>query len=101
MIPMVAASFLVWAIVNLSEVIDKSYLLAELTNINPRTMIIFFGTFIFGILSLIDLLLVILKFNRLKNRWDYFYWTMTAASLCFISVVLFQNGWIGLRTWAM
>jgi CubicO group peptidase (beta-lactamase class C family) len=100
-LPMIATTLLVWAILNLSQVLTESYLLSELTTINTRTMVIFSGTLLFAIISLLDFILVVREFRSPKNYWFSFYWLMTAVSLCYISAVLYQNGWIGLRTWAM
>lgn len=100
-LPMIATALLVWAVMSLLQVQDESYLLSELTGIDARTLIIFSGTLLFGIFSLLHLIFVIRKFRQIKNYWFSFYWLITSLSLCYISFVLFQNGWIGMRTWAM
>jgi CubicO group peptidase (beta-lactamase class C family) len=100
-LPMIATALLVWAVLNLLQVQNESYLLSELTSIDARTLIIFSGTLLFGIFSVFHLIFVIRKFRQMKNYWFAFYWLITALSLCYISFVLFQNGWIGMRTWAM
>lgn len=100
-LPMFAAIVLVWALLSLAEVLNESYLLSELTKIDSRTIIIFLGTLLFGIFTLLDLVLVFRKFRRIKNRWVAGYWALTALSLGILSMVLLENGWIGLRVWAM
>jgi len=100
-LPMIATALLLWALLKLLQVQNETYLLSELTNINARTLIIFSGTLLFGIFSLLHLILVTRKLRQMKNSWFAFYWLITAISICYISFVLFQNGWIGMRTWAM
>jgi len=100
-LPMTATALLVWAVLNLLQVQNETYLLSELTTINTRTLIIFLGTLLFGIFSLLHLILVTRKLRQMKNYRVAFYWLITAISICYISFVLFQNGWIGMRTWAM
>jgi len=100
-LPMSALLLLVWAVNKLLEVQSETYLLSELTNINSRTLIIFSGTLLFGILTLANMILVVRKSLQMKNKWITFYWAITALSLCYIAIVLLQNGWIGLRTWLM
>ena len=46
-IPMIGVSLLAWAVLNLLEVQNYTYKLAELNTINMRTMIIFFRNFCF------------------------------------------------------
>ena len=46
-IPMIGVGLLVWAVLNLLEVQNYTYKLAELNTINSRTMIIFFRNFCF------------------------------------------------------
>lgn len=100
-LPMVAVALLVWAVVSLLQVQTESYLLSELQHVSGRSMVVFAGTLLFGIFSLLHLVLVIRRFGNMGNHWLYVYWLVTALSLCYISFVLFRHGWIGLRTWAM
>lgn len=100
-IPMAGVGFLIWVILNLLEVQNYTYKLAELNTINMRTMIIFLGTAVFGIAAILSLFLSIRMFGKLKNRWFAYYFLLTGISLFFIAVILWQNDWIGLRTWAL
>ena len=101
LLPALATILLAWAVMNLLQVQSESYLLSELTSINSRTLIIFLGTLIFAICSLLHLVMVLRKFTQFNKKLFAYYWLLTALSLCYITFVLFQNGWIGLRTWAM
>lgn len=100
-LPAFAAALLVWAVLSLLQVQTESYLLSELTDINSRTLIIFLGTLLFGASSMLHLILVLRKLKQFEKKLYVYYWLATALSLCYISFVLFQNGWIGLRTWTM
>ncbi len=100
-LPMLATILLSWAVITLLQVQTESYLLSTLTNINSRTLIVFLGTLFFGIFSLMHLAIVLRRFTKLSKKIVAYYWLLTALSLCYIGFVLFQNGWIGLRTWAM
>lgn len=100
-IPMVGFGLLVWAVLNLLEVQTYTYQLAELATINSRTMIIFLGTAAFGIASILSLFFSISMFRNLKKRWFAYYYLFTSISFLFFTIILWQNGWIGLRTWAL
>ena len=100
-IPMIGLGLLVWAILNLLDVQKYTYKLAELNSVNLRTLIIFLGTSAFGIASIVSLFFSIRMFSKLKKRWFAYYLLLTSISLFFISGILWQNGWIGLRTWAL
>ena len=100
-IPMIGVGLLAWAVLNLLEVQNYTYKLAELNTINLRTMIVFLGTSAFGIASIVSLFLSIRMFSKQKKRWFAYYFLLTSISLFFIAAILWQNGWIGLRTWAL
>ena len=100
-IPMIGVGLLVWAVLNLLEVQNYTYKLAELNTINFRTMIIFLGTSVFGIASIVSLFFSTRMFIKQKKRWFAYYFLLTSLSLFFIAAILWQNDWIGLRTWAL
>ena len=58
---------LILAVLNLLEVQNYTYKLAELTTINLRTMIIFLGTSAFGIASIVSLFFSIKIFIKQSN----------------------------------
>ncbi len=101
LVPMMGVSFLVWAILSLLEVQQNSYKLSELGTVNFRTMIIFVGTSVFGIASVLSLFFSIPTFLKPNKRWFANYLLLTSLSLCLIMAILWQNGWIGLRTWTL
>ena len=101
LLPLLGLTLLVWAIKSMLPVQSESYLLSELTTVNARTIIIFAGTLLFGLFAVWHLVLVLRKFNQFRNRFFAFYWLLASMAVFFIAFVLFQNGWIGLRTWAM
>jgi hypothetical protein len=100
-IPMIGVSFLAWAVSNLLEVQQYSYKLSELGTVNFNTMTIFCGTSVFGIMSIASLFFSIGTFRKPGRRWFAYYLLFTSISLCLIMAILWQNGWIGLRTWAL
>jgi len=100
-IPMIGVGLLILAVLNLHEVQIYTYKLAELTTINLRTMTVFIGTTVFGIASTVSLYFSIRMFSKQKKRWFAYYLLFTSLSLFFIAAILWQNGWIGLRTWAL
>jgi hypothetical protein len=100
-IPMIGVGLLVWAVLNLLEVQNYTYKLAELDTVNLCTMIIFSGTSAFGIASIVSLFFSIRMFSKQKKRWFAYYFLLTSLSLFFIATILWQNDWIGLRTWAL
>ena len=98
---MIGFGLLVLAVLNLLEVQNYTYKLAELNTINLRTMIILLGTTAFGIASIVSLFFSIRMFSKQKKRWFAYYFLLTSMSLFFIATILWQHGWIGLRTWAL
>lgn len=101
LVPMPALLLLVWAVINLLQVQTESYLLSELTKIDTRSVIVFSGTLLFGVFAAVHFITVLITFKRYTSRLYAFYWITTAISFCYLAFVLWQNGWIGLRTWAM
>src|SRR5450432_2346617 len=100
-LPLSAVLLLVFAVFNLLQVQSESYLLSELRNIDTRSLSIFSGTLLFGLFAIWHLVIVIRKFSQFKNKFFAYYWLGVSLSVFYIAFVLFQNGWIGLRTWAM
>ena len=98
---MIGVGLLVWAIMNLLEVQSYTYMLAELNTVNMRTMIIFLGTTVLGIGSIVSLLYSFRMFRKQKKRWFAYYFLVSSISLLFIAAILWQIGWMGLRTWAL
>ena len=99
--PMIGVGLLIWAVLNLLEVQSYTYKLAELTTINSRTLSVFIGTAVFGIASVASLFFSIRMFSKQKKSWFAFYFLFISISLLYIAAFLWQNDWIGLRTWAM
>ena len=100
-IPMIGLGLLVLAVLNLLEVQKYTYKLAELNTINFFTMIIFLGTVAIAIVSIVSLFFSIRMFSKQKKRWFAYYLLFTSISFFLIAAILWQNGWIGLRTWAL
>jgi CubicO group peptidase (beta-lactamase class C family) len=100
-LPAIAVFALLMGINSLLEVQVFTNLLYELNDINTRTLIIFIGTLTFGILAIICLIIAIQQFRNLKNRWFAWYYLLSSLSMFYVAIILFQNDWLGLRTWAM
>lgn len=101
LLPLVAVLLLYRAVVQMTELQKASYLLYELATVNTRTLIIFTGTLCFALFSLLHLVLVIRNFRKFSKRFYAVYWLLVSLSLCYLTVFLLQEGWIGLRTWSM
>lgn len=100
-LPMIGIGCLSWAIYYLLQVQQYTYKLGELDTVNFHTVIIFSGTSVFGIVSIVSLFYSIKTFRRGNSRWYAYYLLLTSVSLCLIAVILWENGWIGIRTWAL
>ena len=98
---MIGFGLLVLAVLNLLDVQKHTYKLAELNTINLRSIIIFLGTGAFGVVSIVSLFFSARMFGKQKKRWFAYYLLFTTISLFFLAAILWQNGWIGLRTWAL
>jgi hypothetical protein len=101
-IPMIGVGLLIWAILNLLEVQNYTYKLAELNTINLRTMIIFFRNFCFWFCF--DRKFNFFQSGCLANRRNaglqyYFLFTSIRCSLS----LLFYGRVVGsvFRTWAL
>jgi CubicO group peptidase (beta-lactamase class C family) len=101
-LPMFAVLLLLSALMSLWPVQSQGFLAAELTRPTFRSLTIFAGTLVFGVISLLEPLLIIVHLRRSRTRnWSDLYWVLTAFALCYLSVILWQNGWLGLRVWTM
>ncbi|HKZ37366.1 MAG TPA: hypothetical protein VJ184_06940, partial [Chryseolinea sp.] len=100
-LPLVSIPPFIWAILYLLDMREHSYKLYQLATFNEYTLAVFFSTAFFGIASLLFFIYAILQFQKLSNRWLAYYMVLTGLSLCVITFVLFQAGWIGIRTWTM
>ena len=99
-IPIVALVAFALALSQLLEVERYTYLLAELGEVNSRTLSIFLGSLLFGVLSGVGLAGAILQFRQ-KSSMLAVYYLLVGLAMCGWTVFLGWNGWIGLRTWAM
>ena len=101
MLPMLGLGSLVLAFMKAREVQKYTYKLSEMGSVNIRTLIIFLGTLFFGIASVTYLGWAVWKYRKTENRWVAGFRILIGISLLMIVLLLGQNGWIGLRTWAM
>jgi hypothetical protein len=99
-VPMLAMVLLLCGLMQINQVQEYSYLLYQMNTINERTLIIFLGTLLFGVLSIFNTVLVIKKIHLIKSWWLRYYLVTVACSLLLIVFIFFQAGWIGLRPWA-
>lgn len=99
--PMIGVICLASSIYYLLEIQEYTYKLSELGTVNMQTLIIFLGTSLFGIVSIVSLFYSVITFQKNPRRWYAGYLLSTSISLCLIMAILWQNGWIGLRTWAL
>jgi CubicO group peptidase (beta-lactamase class C family) len=95
--PFIIASLFIsftYAVLYISENYLKSLF------INGYTITIFIGTLLFAIFSLVNIFLLLKKWNKQKSRWLNYFLLTLAILYCYLDFILFQNNWIGLRTWA-
>jgi CubicO group peptidase (beta-lactamase class C family) len=100
-LPLLAIACILPAILKLLEVKRYTYKLSELGTINSTTLLIFLGSLLFGILACANLVISLRAFFRSPKTWFDRYILLYSISLCLIATLLWQNGWIGLRTWAL
>jgi CubicO group peptidase (beta-lactamase class C family) len=100
-LPLLSLSALIWAMTNFSKVQAESYLLYQLREVSTRSLAIFAGTLLFGLLTTVNLALVIKAFSSFKSGFAKWYLLVTAMSFMLITIILLCSGWFGLRTWAM
>lgn len=98
MLPLFGTGCLLWAVLNLLEVQKYTYKLSELDSINLRTLVICIGTAVYAFTAVATLLWSLQQLLKYKTGWG---WLVASLGMCAITFLLWQNGWIALRTWAM
>ncbi len=73
--------------------------LPAMGTLNGRTMALFVGTLVFGIGSLIGLVLTLRDFRRIRSKIFLSYLLLTAVSMVSLAIFFYQHGWIGLQLW--
>jgi hypothetical protein len=99
-LPAVACLFLILAFLRLFEVMEFSYLLAELSLPGIRSITIFGCTIIFAVLNVGA---AYFAFKRLRANMSFlnWYYAIITISLMIATLYLTLQGVIGLRSWAM
>jgi len=100
-LPLLSLSALAWAMTNFSKVQAESYLLYQLREVSTRSLAIFAGTLLFGLLVAVNFVLVSKALSSFKSGFAKWYLLITALSFMLITLILLCNGWLGLRTWAL
>jgi CubicO group peptidase (beta-lactamase class C family) len=98
LLPLAGTAGLAWASLNLLDVQSNTYKLSELADVNLRTGVICVGTALYGITAAATLSWALIRFIKTKKGWV---WLTGALGMCCLAFLLWQNGWLGLRTWAM
>ncbi|MEM7105374.1 MAG: serine hydrolase [Bacteroidota bacterium] len=100
-IPAIALIGLIISVMKLWVVQMDNVKLAELASINATSILIFLGTSIFGI-GVLCTGIVALN-SMLKSRFTLFniYYMATFLAFAIVFSILWQHGWIGMRTWSL
>jgi CubicO group peptidase (beta-lactamase class C family) len=98
LLPLLGVGGLGWAVWHLLNVQKYTYKLGELGSINARTLAICGGTALYAACAAATLLWAAYTLFKTKKGWG---WLAGAVGMCLLAALLWQNGWIGLRTWAM
>jgi CubicO group peptidase (beta-lactamase class C family) len=101
LLPAAGTGLLIAAVLKLLAVEKFTYSMYQLGTINSVTVTIFLGTLLFAILSLLTFFFALKNFRATRQIWFAVYFLLTGISMVVITLVLWQAGWIGLRTWAM
>ena len=100
-LPVIGSSALLLGVLKLQEIQQYTFLMYELDFINNRTLTIFGGTSLFGLSALFSLFFTLKNFRNIDQKWLLKYLLVTSLTLCGLTLYLWQQGWIGMRTWAM
>jgi len=100
-LPAVSILFLLWGINSFLEVKSNAYLLYQLTMVSYNSVAIFLGISLFGILAVLNLVLLIKRFRSVNSRVTKYCLLLIALSLMLLFFILLRNGWIGLMTWTL
>lgn len=100
-LPVMGVGMLAWAVLILFDAQQYTYKLSELHTLNLRTGIVFLGTSAFALVSILTLILSIRALRKPGKQWFKLYYVAIGLALCLLTAVLWQSGWVGLRTWAL
>ena len=101
LLPSIGLVLLIWAVLKLLEAQTATFLLYKLATINAFSLTIFLGTASFGVITVVSSYFTFRHFKNIKNRAWAIYWALVHIGLLYVMFILLQNGWIGMRTWAM
>jgi len=101
LVPLVGMGCLTLSLINISELQSVAYKLALATTINSFSLSIFLGGIIFMIASIWSLVYAIHKIRISGLNGFRTYYLLAAISMCSILIIFYQNGWIGLCSWAL
>jgi CubicO group peptidase (beta-lactamase class C family) len=99
--PITALSLLAFCVSKLLEKQQFSYALYKLNDINAETLLIFAGTTFFGIAGMISAYFVFKPPHSGNGFWSKWFWGLVYASMVLLAIVLFNHGFVAMRTWAM
>ena len=100
-LPVVGTVALLLGVVELLEIQQFTFMMSELDSINIRTLTIFGGTTTFALFAGTSLFLALKNFRNIDPKWLASYLLLTAVAMCGLVLYLWQQGWIGMSTWAM
>ena len=101
LLPLVGLNLLVITFSQAATVQTYTYRLSEMGSINGLTLSIFLASLGFGLASMGYLGWAGWNFRKTENRKTAWFRLGVGIALCALMVLLWHNGWIGLRTWAM
>lgn len=96
-IPFITASLFVSVIYSIVY-ITENYLKSPL--INGYTVTIFIGSILFALFSLVNIFVIVKRLGNQKRRWINYSLLTVALLYFYLTLMLFQNNWIGLQTWS-
>jgi CubicO group peptidase (beta-lactamase class C family) len=69
------------------------------SKINGLTLTIFISSLLLPLFAFAAILTAVMNFSHVRSRLAWSYVFASAAGFCFLSLWLYQYGWIGLRMW--
>jgi CubicO group peptidase (beta-lactamase class C family) len=100
-LPAVSVTVIVWTCQTFSKVFAEGYLLYQFRYPSARSLALFTGTTLFGLLSVLGFALVIRTFSQWRSRFTAWWLLLTALSLIMLTIGLACTGFLGIRTWTL
>lgn len=97
MFPSITAIIFLTIVFEVYKVFDNILLFVVM---NTNSIALYISTILFAIFSIINFLVMYKNWHNVKGGLLKYYLLVTSLLWIYLSFLLYQNDWIGLKTWA-